>query len=78
MLLLVENLQSKNYTLELKMKPWVTAGIKNSIQIRNKLFKNYINKKGIAIKTVTCKICKHVKYKEYPNRLSTLLRNIKI
>ena len=78
MLLLVENLQSKNYTLELKMKPWVTAGIKNSIQIRNKLFKNYINKKGIAIKTVTCKICKHVKYKEYANRLSTLLRNIKI
>ena len=60
------------------MKPWVTTGIKNSIQIRNKLFKNYINKKGIAIKTVTCKICKHVKYKEYANRLSTQLRNIKI
>ena len=52
MLLLVENLQSKNYTLELKMKPWVTAGIKNSIQIRNKLFKNYINKEVIAVKNV--------------------------
>ena len=52
MLLFVENLQSKNYTLELKMKPWVTAGIKNSIQIRNKLFKNYINKEVIAVKNV--------------------------
>ena len=52
MLLLVESLQSKNYTLELKMKPWVTTGIKNSIQIRNKLFKNYINKKVIAVKNV--------------------------
>ena len=52
MLLLVENLQSENYTLELKMKPWVTTGIKNSIQIRNKLFKNYINKEVIAVKNV--------------------------
>ena len=34
------------------MKPWVTTGIKNSIQIRNKLFKNYINKEVIAVKNV--------------------------
>ena len=40
----------KKYTLEIKTKPWKTAGIQNSIKIKNKLFKNYLNKKDITLK----------------------------
>ena len=40
----------KKYTLKLKTKPGWTAGIQNSIKIKNKLFKHYINRKDIALK----------------------------
>ena len=40
----------KKYTLKLKAKPWITSGIQNSIKIKNKLLKNYFNKKDITLK----------------------------
>ena len=59
----------KKYNLKLKAKPWITAGIQNSKQIKNKLFKNYINKKNIALKNEI-----HAEYKKYRNMLSTLTK----
>ena len=34
-----------------KLKPWVTKGIKKSISVRNKIYKQILNKKDQLIKT---------------------------
>ena len=35
-----------NNQLKLKSKPWITPAIKNSIQIKNKLYKNFLKTKS--------------------------------
>ena len=62
----------KKYILKLKTKPWITAGIQNSIKIKNRLFKNYINKKDFTLKNEM-----HVEYKKHRNMLSTLTKKSK-
>ena len=36
--------------MKLKSKPWICAGIENSIKMKNKVFKNYFSKKDVALK----------------------------
>ena len=55
--------------LKLKTIPWITAGIQNSIKTKNRLFKNYINKKDSTLKNEIYAACK-----KYRNMLSTLKR----
>ena len=59
------------YKLKFKVKPWITFGIQNSISVKNKLLKKFINKKDPQIKA-EC----HEKYKKCRN-LSTLLKESK-
>ena len=54
----------KKYISKLKTKPQITAGIQNSIKIKNRLFKIYLNKKDVKLKNEM-----HTKYKKYRNRL---------
>ena len=58
--------------LKFKQKPWITSSIQNSIEIKNKFFKKYINTKDEALKHFF-----HEKYKTYRNLLSTLLKRSK-
>ena len=60
------------YKLRLKSKPWLTNGIKKSIDCKNRLFTKYINAKDITIKTFF-----HEKYKIHRNLLSTLTKRSK-
>ena len=58
--------------LRLRSKPWTTLGLQKSISIKNSLFakfikSNYINQKNEM----------HVKYKQYRNFISTLLKRSK-
>ena len=55
--------------MKLKAKPWITAGIQNSIKIKNRIYKNYINKKDFTLKDEI-----HAEYKKYRNMLSTLTK----
>ena len=59
------------YTLKLKSKLWITAGIQNSINIKNNLFKTYICKKDITPKNKIHVECK------YRNMLSALTKKSK-
>ena len=54
-----------------QQKPWITKGIQNAIEKKNRLFKNYI-KCGDSNKNIF-----HQVYKTYRNSLSTLLRRSK-
>ena len=58
--------------LKFKQKPWITSSIQNSIEIKNKFFKKYINTKDETLKHFF-----HEKYKTYRNLLSTLLKRSK-
>ena len=40
----------KKYKLKFKSKPWITLGFQKSISMKNKLFVNFINKKGPILK----------------------------
>ena len=55
---------SKKQTKSLA-KPWVTAGIRTSIQIKTRLYKKYIKSKNACI---------FAKYKLYRNKISNILR----
>ena len=60
------------YKLKFKSKPWITLGLQKSISAKNKLFKNFINKKDPVLKEEF-----HIKYKIYRNLLSTLMKKSK-
>ena len=51
--------------LKLKSKPWITLGIKKSIQIKNNLYKKFIKTKSTYY---------HSKFKIYRNKINHLLR----
>ena len=40
----------KKYKLKFKSKPWITLSFQKSISMKNKLFVNFINKKGPILK----------------------------
>ena len=60
------------YKLKFKPKPWLTLGLQKSISIKNKLLKNFINKKDSILKQEF-----HTNYKKYRNLLSTLMKKSK-
>ena len=60
------------YKMKFKSKPWITLGLQKSISVKNKLLKNFINKKDPILKE-EC----HTNYKKYRNLLSTLMKKSK-
>ena len=54
---------------KIKSKPWITKGIKTSISIRDKLYKEMIKEKNILTK-----VLKHESFKKYRNQIINLLR----
>ena len=60
------------HKLKFKPKAWITTALQKSISIKNKLFRDFINKKGLTQKTEL-----HIKYKTYRNMLSTLMKKSK-
>ena len=60
------------YKMKFKSKPWITLGLQTSISVKNKLLKNFINKKDPVLKEEF-----HTNYKKYRNLLSTLMKKSK-
>ena len=58
--------------MKFKSKPWITLGLQKSISVKNKLLKNFINKKDPVLKEEF-----HTNYKKYRNLLSTLMKKSK-
>ena len=58
--------------LKFKSKLWITLGLQKSVSAKNKLLKNFINKKDPILKE-EC----HTNYKKYRNLLSTLIKKSK-
>ena len=59
-------------SFKFKTKPWITTALQKSISIKNKLFSDFINKKGLTLKTEL-----HIKCKSYRKMLSTLMEKSK-
>ena len=59
------------YKMKFKSKPWITLGLQTSISVKNKLLKNFINKKDHILKEEF-----HLNYKKYRNLFSTLTKKI--
>ena len=57
------------YKLKFKSKSWITLGLQKPISAKNKLLKNFINKKDPVLNEEF-----HTKYKIYRNLLSTLMK----
>ena len=60
------------YKMKFKSKPWITLGLQKSISVKNKLFKNFINKKDPLLKEEF-----HTNCKKYRNLLSTFMKKSK-
>ena len=60
------------HKIKLKSKPWITIGLQKSISVKNKLLKNFINKKDPVLKEEF-----HTNYKKYRNLLSTIMKKSK-
>ena len=60
------------YKCKFKTKPLVSIALQESISIKNKIFKDFINKKELTQKTKL-----HIKYKRHRNMLSTLMKTNK-
>ena len=60
------------YKMKFKSKPSITLGLQKSISVKNKLLKNFINKKDAVLKEKF-----HTNYKKYRNLLSTLMEKSK-
>ena len=60
------------HKIKFKSKPWITLGLQKSISVKNKLLKNFINKKDPVLKEEF-----HTNYKKYRNLLSTLMKKSK-
>ena len=57
--------------MKFKSKSWIILGLQKSISVKNKLFKNTINKKDPILKEEF-----HTNYKKYRNLLSILMKKI--
>ena len=64
--------RTNKYKMKFKSKPWITLGLQISISVKNKLLKNFINKKDPVLKEEF-----HTNKKKYRNLLSTLLKKSK-
>ena len=64
--------RTDKYKLKFKSKPWITLCLQKSISVKNKLLKNFINKKDPILKEGF-----HINYKKYRNLLSTLTKKSK-
>ena len=60
------------YKMKFKSKLSITLGLQKSISVKNKLLKNFINKKDPVLKQEF-----HTNYKKYRNLLSTLMKKSK-
>ena len=60
------------YKLKLMSKPWINLGLQKSISVKNKLLKNFINKKDHILKEEF-----HTKCKKYRHLLSTIMKKSK-
>ena len=60
------------YKLKIKSKPWITLGLQKLISVKNKLLKNFTNKKDPILQEEF-----HTNYKKYRNLLSTLIKERK-
>ena len=60
------------YELKFKTKLWITTALQKSIFIKNKLFRDFINKKDLTQKTEL-----QIKYRSYRHMLSILMKNSK-
>ena len=58
--------------MKCKSKPWICLGLQKLISVKNKLLKNFINKKDPILKEEF-----HTNYKKYRNLLSTLMKKSK-
>ena len=58
--------------LRFRSKPWITLGLQKSISIKNSLFAKFIKSNDINQKNEM-----HIKYKQYRNLISTLLKRSK-
>ena len=58
------------YKMKFKSKPWIT--LQKSVSVKNKLLKNFINKKDPILKEEF-----HTNYRKYRNLLSTLMKKSK-
>ena len=64
--------RTNKYKMKFGSKPWITLGLQKSISVKNKLLKDFINKKDPVLKEEF-----HTNYKKYRNLLSTLLKKSK-
>ena len=64
--------KSKKKKLRLRFKPWITLGLQKSISIKNSLFSKFIKSNDINQRNEM-----HIKYKQYRNLISTLLKRSK-
>ena len=55
--------------LKFRNKPWITLGLQKSISIKNHLLTKYIKLKDVTLKNEA-----QIKYKQYRNLLSTLMK----
>ena len=62
----------KKYKLKFQSKRWITLGLQKSISVKNKLLKDFINKKDPVLKEEF-----HTKCKKYRNLLFTFMKKIK-
>ena len=58
--------------LKFRNKPWITLGLQKSIFIKNHLLTKYIKLKDVTLKNEA-----QIKYKQYRNLLSTLMKESK-
>ena len=58
--------------LKFRNKPWITLGLQKSISIKSHLPTKYIKLKDVTLKNEA-----EIKYKQYRNLLSTLLKDSK-
>ena len=58
--------------MKFQSKPWITLGLQNSISMKNKLLKNFVNNMDPILKEEF-----HTNYKKYRNVLSTLMKKSK-
>ena len=64
------------YKLKFRTKPWITPALQKSIFIKNKIFKNYIEKKDVTQKNELHNIYNLHKYKLHIYKLHKIYRNL--
>ena len=58
--------------MKFKSKPYISLGLQKSVSVKNKLLKNFMNKKDPILKEEF-----HTNYKKYRNLFFTLLKKSK-